>query len=162
MRSGELPFELMDIYNRKILSNRAKLALMRVRRENIVTPRERAVFKRVSSLLQTACKGDDAISNSRMRATSEQSLLTLQETLTALRGKFKEPEAIRVILAELFNTTNELSEGRIPSPDTLKQLEEYLVRYNIMQSEKLREPRTSTSSEDKIWLSQQIGYSLTL
>ena len=151
MRNNESRFEVMDVYNQKMLADRAKLALMRVKRENAVLPKEKAVFIRLSLFLQAASDGDKAISNSQMGASSDQSLQALRQTLIALRGMFQETESFRNRLNELVAATDMLSEGKIPSADALQNLLEFLERYSAVQSESIREPQALGPSEAVIW-----------
>lgn len=151
MRINESRFELMDIYNRKMLADRAKLALMRVKRVNAVLPKEKVVFTRLSVFLQAASDGDKAISNSQMGASSDQSLQALRQTLIALRGIFQETDSFRHRLNELVSTTDMLSEGKIPSAEALQNLLEFLERYSAIQSESIRDPQALGPGEAVIW-----------
>ena len=149
MRNNESRFEVIDIYNQKMLADRAKLALMRVKRENAVLPKEKVVFTRLSMFLQDASEGDKAIS--QMGASSDQSLQALRETLIALRGMFQETEAFRKRLNELVEAADMLSEGNMPSPEAIKKLFDFLERYSAVQSEAIREPQVLSSGEAVIW-----------
>ncbi len=149
MRNNESRFEVIDIYNQKMLADRAKLALMRVKRENAVLPKEKVVFTRLSMFLQDASEGDKAIS--QMRASSDQSLQALRQILTALRGMFQETEAFRKRLNELVEAAVMLSEGNMPSPGAIQKLFDFLERYSAVQSEAIREPQVLSSGEAVIW-----------
>jgi len=151
MRNTESRFELMDLYNQKMLANRAKLALMRVKRENAVSSKEKAVFIRLLVFLNAASDGDKAISNSKMGASSDQSLQALRQTLIALRGMFQETDSFRKRLNELTETADMLSKGNMPSPEALKNLSEFLERYSAVQSETIREPQSMGQGEAGIW-----------
>lgn len=163
MRNNEFPFEVMDIYKNKMLADRAKLALMRIKRENEVLPGEKAVFTRLSKFLQAASDGDKVISNSQMGASSDQSLQALRETLIALSGMVQETESFRNRLNELVAAVDMLANGKIPSPDALQKLLEFLERYSALQSESIREPQVLSSGEAIIWpLARQKPSSSTL
>ena len=149
MRNNESRFEVMNVYNRKMLADRAMLALMRVKRENAVLPKEKAVFIRLSLFLQDASEGDKAIS--QMGASRDQSLQALRETLIALRGMFQETKAFQKRLNELVEATDMLSEGNIPSPEAIQKLFDFLERYSAVQSEAIREPQVLSSGESVIW-----------
>lgn len=149
MRNNGSRFEVMDVYNQKMLADRAKLALMRVKRENAVSPKEKAVFIRLSLFLQDASEGDKAIS--QMGASSDQSIQALREILIALRGMFQETDSFRKRLNELVEAADMLSEGKIPSADALQNLLEFLERYSAVQSEAIREPQALSSGEGLIW-----------
>lgn len=151
MRNSESRFEVMDIYNQKMLADRAKLALMRVKRENAVLPKEKAVFTRLSMFLQDASEGDKAISNSQMGASSDQSLRALRQILIALRGMFQETKAFSKRLNELVGAADMLSEGNMPSPEAIQKLLDFLERYSAVQSEAIREPQALSSGEAVIW-----------
>ena len=149
MRNNESRFEVMDIYNQKMLADRAKLALMRVKREKAVLPKQKAVFTRLSLFLQDASEGDKAIS--QMGASSDQSLQALRQILTALRGMFQETGAFRRRLNELVEAAVMLSEGNMPSPEAIQKLLDFLERYSAVQSEAIREPQVLSSGESVIW-----------
>lgn len=151
MRNNESRFEVMDIYNQKMLADRAKLALIRVKRENSVLPREKAVFARLCKFLEAASDGDKAISNSQMGASSDQSIQALRQILIALRGMFQETEEFRKMLNELVEAADMLAEGNIPPPESIQKLLDFLERYSVVQSEAIREPQVLSSGESVIW-----------
>lgn len=162
MRNHELPFELIDIYNQKMLADRVKLALMRVKRENMVSEREKKIFTRLAAFLQAASEGDRVISSSQMKASNEQSLQALRETLMALRGMFQETESFRNWLNELVQATNMLSEGRLPSLEAQAKLMEFVQKYSAIQAESIREPQVISSGEAITWpLIGRTSYSST-
>lgn len=151
MRNNEWRFEVMDVYNQKMLADRAQLALMRVKRQNTVSPKEKAVFIRLCNFLKAASDGDKAISSSQMMAPSDQSIQALQQILITLRGMFQETEAFRKRLNELVEAADILSEGHMPSSEAIQKLVDFLERYSAVQSEAIREPQVLGSGESVIW-----------
>lgn len=151
MRNEEAPFRVISIYNNKILANRTSLALTRVRRENRVRPADRAVFSRMSQLLQAANEGDEAISSSQIRASSEHSLQVLHEALNALMGKLRDTQLFRERLRELAETARMLSNGETPAPSAIDKLYEFSKQYGDLQSQLLKQPSLKPSFGATVW-----------
>lgn len=151
MKNGEAPFQVISIYNNKILANKTRLALIRVRRENRIRPEDRAVFSRMSQLLQAANEGDEAISSSQIRASSEHSLQVLHEALNALIGKLRDTQLFRERLKELAETARMLSNGEAPTPSALDKLYEFSKEYGDFQSQLLKQPSLKPSFGVTVW-----------
>ena len=162
MKDEEAPFRLIITYNNKILANRTLLALARVRRENRVRPEDTPVFSRMSQLLQAANEGDEAISSSQIRATSEHSLQVLQEALKTLMGKLRDTQLFRERIKELAETAKMLSEGEIPTASAIDRLYEFSKGYGDFQSQLIKQPSLKSSFGATVWpLVEPSKFSLT-
>lgn len=152
MKNGEAPFQVINIYNNKILANKTRLALIKVKRENRIRPEDRFFLGRMSELLQAAYEGDRAISSSQIRASSEHSLQVLHEALSALIGKLRDTQLFRERLKELVEAAEMLSNGEIPERTALDNLYEFSKEYGDFQSELLKQPSLKPSFGVMVWL----------
>lgn len=160
MRENKLPFEVMYVYDQKILANKCELTLMRAKRTNELRQQDTKAFARLHSLLQAAVEGDTAVSGSQMAASSEQSLEVLRETLRALVNSLPEARVFKRKLASLAETAQMVSEQRLPSAEQLGELAEFCHLYGLVHAEFLKERYSPQPSEATIWpLATRLGYS---
>ena len=151
MKNGVAAFQVIAIYNNKILANKTQLALMKVKRDARIRPEDRVFFLRMSRLLQAANEGDEAISSSQIRASSEHSLQVLHEALGALIGKLRDTQLFRDRLKELVETARMLSGGEIPDDAALENLYEFSKEYGEFQSQLLKQPSLEPSFGVTVW-----------
>ncbi len=134
------PFEVVDIYNHKILANQSKAAIRRAIQNHSTEPSDIPIFKKLADLLNAAYNGDQNVSSSNIRAVSKDSLNILLQTKQAMEGMLRNPAAFRERLDELNKAATELSQGRMVSDEKLKNLSEFCQRYSQFQQQLLKQP----------------------
>ncbi len=151
MRERRDPFEVIDIYNHKILANQSRAAIRRVKREKRIESGDIAVFKKLSQLLEAAYAGDQSVSGSQVRASSTHSLRILAQTFKAMEGILRNTKAFRETLDDLSGAAIELSQNRTISDDRLDSLYEFCCRYAALQQQLLKQSSTKPSYGVSVW-----------
>jgi len=145
------PFEVIDIYNHKILANQSIAAIRRVMRNRIIEPEDIPIFKKLSNLLDAAYNADQTVSGANIKASSKYSLRILSQTLKAMEGTLKGTQAFRGILDSLHRTAIELSNGNAISDDKLNNLHDFCKRYAALQRQLLKQPSIMPSYGVTVW-----------
>jgi len=151
--SGERrdPFEVIDIYNHKILANQSKAALRRALRNRRLESTDIAIFTKLSKLLEAAYVGDQTVSSSQIKASSKYSLKILSQTLKAMEGILRDTEAFRDRLDYLHKSATELSKGNSISEERLNSLYDFCKRYAELQRQLLKQPSMKPSYGVTVW-----------
>lgn len=145
------PFEVIDIYNNKILANQSKAAIRRIKRNKGIESGDIAVFKKLSQLLKAAYTGDQSVSGSQIRASSTHSLKILAQTFKAMEGILRNTKAFRETLDDLNKAAIELSQSNVISDDRLDSLYDFCNRYAALQQQLLKQSSTRPSYGITVW-----------
>ena len=145
------PFEVIDIYNHRILANQSKAAIRRVKRDKSIEPGDMVVFKKLSQLLEAAYIGDQSVSGSQIRASSTHSLKILAQTFKAMEGVLRNTKVFRETLDDLNKASIELSQNKVISDDRLDSLYEFCNRYAALQQQLLKQSSTKPSYGITVW-----------
>ena len=145
------PFEVIDIYNQKILANQSIAAIRRVKRNGTVDESDIDTFKKLSKLLDAAYIGDQNVSGSKIKASSKYSLKILSQTLNAMKGQLRDTKAFREHLEFLQKSASKLAKGT-PIPDEeLNLLFNFCKRYSDLQKQLLKQPSVKPSYGVTVW-----------
>lgn len=145
------PFEVIDIYNRKILANQSKAAIRRIIRENQVRTSDLSVFSKLSALLGAAHKGDQSISAAQIRTSDAHSLKILMQTMQAMEGRLTNTRVFRERLDELSKSAQELAQGKVIPVTQLNMLYDFCKKYADVQQQLLKQPFIKSSYGATMW-----------
>lgn len=145
------PFEIMDIYNTKILANQSIAAIRRVIRNHSVDKSDIPTFKKLSNLLETAYNADQTVFGAKIRASSKNSMKVLSQTIKAMEGKLKDTSTFRNFIDELRKTSLELSSENVTSNEKLIALDDFCKRYHSLQKELIKQRSSRTSFGASVW-----------
>jgi hypothetical protein len=145
------PFEVIDIYNHKILANQSVAAIRRTVRNQKIDESDLEVFKKLSSLLNEAYTADQSVSATKLKASSKYSLTILSQTLKAMEGTSSNTDAFRGTLNDLHKAAIDLSQGKIISESKLSTLNDFCKRYSSLQRQLLKQPSLKPSYGVTVW-----------
>jgi hypothetical protein len=145
------PFQIIDIYNHKILANQCIAAIRRTQRNQAIDTADLVTFQKLSRLLDEAYSADQNVSGAGVKASSKYSLKILSQTLKAMQGTLKGTSSFRARLDDLHKASAELSQNKIVSDPQLNMLFDFCRRYATLQRQLLKQPSTRASYGVTAW-----------
>jgi len=161
MIDNKSSLDMIGIYENKMLSQRAELALLRTKRTHSITDKDKYVFNMLKDLLIYASEGDTAISSSQFNVKDDRSLEMLREAFTALASSLSafDTKSFKDKLQALEASSKTLADGTLINNEKIDDLLQFVRRYGIVQEGIFRKINSHSQDTSGEWLPvKQLGY----